>query len=99
MLAIVRRCLDDPRLSGVVHATSPHPVRNADLMAALRQALRRPPALPTPAPLVRLGALVLRTDPALALTGRRCVPTRLQERGFPFEYPELRAALADLLSP
>lgn len=28
-LAIVRRALDDPALSGIVHATSPVPVRNA----------------------------------------------------------------------
>ncbi len=98
LLAVVRRCLDDPRLDGVVHATSPSPVRNAELMAALRQALRRPPAPPTPAALVRLGARVLRTDPALALTGRRCVPARLQRAGFQFAHPELRGAVTDLLS-
>ena len=66
LLAVVRRCLDDPALSGVVHAASPQPVRNAELMAGLDGA-RRPPAPPTPAPLVRLGSLLLRTDPALAL--------------------------------
>jgi hypothetical protein len=98
MLAIVRRCLDDPHLRGVVHATSPEPVRNAELMAALRHALRRPPAPPAPAPLVRLGAFVLRTDPALALTGRRCVPARLSEAGFRFAYPEPPAAVSALLA-
>lgn len=82
---------------GVVHATGPRPVRNAELMASLRHALRRPPAPPTPALLVRLGALVLRTDPALALTGRRAVPARLQAAGFRFTYPGLDEALTDLL--
>ena len=86
-LAFVRRALDDEGLRGVVHVTSPNPVRNAELMATLRHVLRRPPAPPTPAALVRLGAFVLRTDPALALTGRRCVPARLSETHFPFEYP------------
>ena len=77
-LAVVRASLglDEPAwpggvLDGVVLATAPHPVRNAELMRALRTALHRPAAPPTPAPLVRLGSLVLRTDPALALTGRR----------------------------
>ncbi|MET7423655.1 DUF1731 domain-containing protein [Dactylosporangium sp. NPDC005555] len=98
MLAIVRRCLDDGALGGVVHATSPRPVRNAELMATLRRALHRPPAPPTPAPLVRLGARVLRTDPALALTGRRCVPARLLRSGFEFAHPELGGAVADLLT-
>jgi uncharacterized protein len=98
LLAIVRRCLDDPQLSGVVHATSPEPVRNADLMAALRRALRRPPAPPTPKPLVRLGARILRTDAALALTGRRCVPARLQRAGFQFAHPDVREAVTALLA-
>lgn len=98
LLAIVRRSIDDPTMVGVVHATSPHPVRNAELMTGLRQVLRRPAAPPTPVPLVRLGALLLRTDPALALTGRRCVPSRLLHAGFAFAYPRLRPALQDLLT-
>lgn len=85
-------------LSGVVHATGPEPVRNADLMAALRRVLHRPAAPPTPELLVRLGALVLRTDPALALTGRRALPARLTRAGFRFEHPQLDEALADLLA-
>lgn len=98
-LAIVREALESASdgLEGVVHATGPDPVRNADLMAALRVALRRPPAPPTPAVLVRLGAMLLRTDPALALTGRRAVPARLLAGGFRFAHPRLDEALADLV--
>ncbi len=84
-------------LQGVVHATSPHPVRNLDLMRTLRKVLRRPAAVPTPAWAVRAGAVLLRTDPALALTGRRAVPARLEEAGFTFQHPELTEALEDLL--
>nr|BFE82364.1 TIGR01777 family oxidoreductase [Planobispora longispora] len=96
-LAVVRLVIDDPAWSGVLHVTSPAPVRNAELMRAFRQVLRRPPAPPTPAFLVRLGARVLRTDPALALTGRRCLPARLTEAGFEFRHPELTGALTHLL--
>jgi uncharacterized protein len=99
MLAIVRHCLNDPDIGGVVHATAPHPVRNRELMATLRHALRRPIGVPSPAPLIRLGALLLGTDPALALTGRRCVPARLRQAGFSFAYPELGAAVAALVGP
>ncbi|MGP3947878.1 TIGR01777 family oxidoreductase [Streptomyces sp. 7N604] len=99
LLAVIRLALADPNLSGIFHATSPNPVRNAELMAALRQVLRRPPAPPTPAPLVRFGAALLRTDPALALTGRRCVPSHLLDAGFVFGHPHLTPALRDLLSP
>ncbi|MDQ6784688.1 MAG: TIGR01777 family oxidoreductase [Actinomycetota bacterium] len=97
-LAVVRRALDDDGLSGVVHVTSPNPVRNAELMAILRKKLHRPAALPTPAVLVHLGARILRTDPALALTGRRCVPARLLEADFSFIYPRLDEAVEDLIS-
>ncbi|RNL82189.1 TIGR01777 family oxidoreductase [Halostreptopolyspora alba] len=97
-LAVVRRALTDPDMSGIVHVTSPNPVRNAELMATLRRQFRRPPAPPTPEPLVRLGAVVLRTDPLLALTGRHCVPTRLTESGFEFGHPRLAPALANLVS-
>ena len=40
----------------------------------------------------------MRTDPALALTGRRCVPRRLADAGFDFEYPTFDDAVADLAS-
>jgi uncharacterized protein (TIGR01777 family) len=97
-LAIVRLLLRPAGagLAGVVHATGPRPVRNADLMAALRRSVGRPAAPPTPKALVRVGAVVLRTDPALALTGRRAVPARLLEAGFDFRHPDLDEALADL---
>jgi uncharacterized protein (TIGR01777 family) len=95
-LGIVRWALDNP-VDGVVVASSPEPVRNAELMAALRRALHRPAAPPTPAFAVRLAALVLGSDPALALTGRRARPARLLDAGFGFRYPGIEAALADLL--
>ena len=87
-----------PPPSGVLLATAPNPVRNAELMATLRRRLHRPPAPPTPERLLRLGALLLRTDPALALTGRRVVSRRLAEAGFEFRHPHLDGAVADLLS-
>ena len=97
-LAVVRRTLDDESFSGGLHVTSPNPVRNTELMATLRKVLHRPAAPPTPAALVRLGARILRTDPALALTGRRCVPARLLQADFRFAFPTLEEALKDLLS-
>ncbi|BBH70009.1 epimerase [Actinoplanes sp. OR16] len=97
LLGIVRRCLDDADLHGIVHATAPHPVRNAELMAALRRAVGRTVGVPSPAPLVRVGSIFLGADPALVLIGRRCVPRRLVDAGFRFEHPELGPAVADLL--
>ncbi|MFI5101522.1 MAG: epimerase [Actinomycetes bacterium] len=90
--------LDRSTLEGVVHVTSPEPLTNAEMMTHLRHAMHRPPAPPTPAFAVRLGARLLRSDPALALTGRRCVPSRLIADGFTFQHRDFAEALDDLLS-
>jgi NAD dependent epimerase/dehydratase family enzyme len=68
------------------------------MMASLRSAFHRPWSPPTPRPLVHLGAWLMGTDPALALTGRRCLPRRLLDHGFAFDHPTFPAALADLVA-
>jgi len=83
--------------AGPVIAATDHPVRNAELMAALRSAVGRRFGLPAPAPLVRLGAVLLRTDPALALTGRHCTSDVLRQLSWEFEFSTIQAALDDLL--
>jgi uncharacterized protein len=95
MLNALRFVLDN-EIEGVLNITSPRPVPNEVLMKELRRHLNRPWSPPTPAPLVRLGAWLMGSDPEIALTGRRCVPARLIEAGFDFELPELRTALDDL---
>lgn len=95
----IQRFCEDRRFDGVVHVTSPNPIQNDQMMAALRGALHRPWSPPTPRSLVRVGALFIRTDPALALTGRRCIPQRLAQEGFEFEHPDFPDAIKDLLTP
>ncbi|WP_448631393.1 DUF1731 domain-containing protein [Cellulomonas soli] len=87
-----------PPPQGVLVATAPGPVRNAELMRTLRACLHRPAAPPTPTWLVRAGSVLLRTDPALGLTGRRAVSGTLRDAGFTFRYPRLDEALRDLLA-
>jgi hypothetical protein len=94
---IILRAIDDPSMRGVYVVTAPSPVRNAEFMRLLRKAVHRPWSPPVPGAVVRMGAWLLRTDPELALLGRRCVPTRLLREGFRFEFPELEGALSQLL--
>lgn len=99
MNRLFERGLTDPAMSGVYIASAPGPVSNRDFMHALRDAVRAPIGLPAPAWLVRVGAaLVMRTDPDLALYGRYIVPRRLMDEGHAFAFPELGPALRDLLS-
>ena len=93
---LVLWCVEHPEAEGVYNATGPCPVTNAEFMCELRCALRRPWSPRLPAWLVHLGAFLLRTEPGLALEGRRCIPDRLVESHYKFLYTNLESALADL---
>jgi uncharacterized protein (TIGR01777 family) len=98
MNALFARAIADATMRGVYVATAPEPVSNAAFMRALRRALGMPIGLPAASWMVRIGApLFLRTDPELALLGRYCISRRLRREGFEFAFPELGAALSDLL--
>jgi uncharacterized protein (TIGR01777 family) len=94
---IIERAIDDPTMQGMYVATSPNPVRNSEFMRCLRKAVHRPWSPPAPAIMVRIGSFLLRTDPELALLGRRCIPTRLLKEGFVFQHPRLQETFMNLL--
>lgn len=97
--AMVRWAVDNPEAQGVYNATGSTPVTNAEFMRALRAALGRPWSPPTPAWAVKLGArFIMRVDPSLALSGRRCVPQRLRDEGFVVKHTDLNASLRELLA-
>jgi len=96
--AMFLRAITDDSTAGIYNATGPNPVTNREFMRDLRRSIGRPWALPTPSPLVKIGArLFLKTDSSLALTGRNCVPRRFLDAGFEFRYPELPKALDSIL--
>lgn len=82
------------RIDGAVNATAPNPVRNAEFVEAMARVLHRPCALPAPAFMIKLA---LGEGAALVLDGQRVLPARAQSEGYSFAFPELEAALADLL--
>ncbi|KAB2637816.1 MAG: TIGR01777 family protein [Verrucomicrobia bacterium] len=99
MVRLFLRAIDDPSLTGVYNATGPEPVTNAEFMRELRRVLHRPWSPPTPAWAVPIGCWFMRTEPVLALTGRRGIPKRLAADGFNFRFPRLPDALAHLYQP
>jgi NAD dependent epimerase/dehydratase family enzyme len=92
-LDLLVRTVKDASMSGLYHLTSPSPVRNSELMAAYRQAVGRRFGLPAPKAITTIGAWLLGSDPALALTGHRCVPTRLVEEGHDSRHRHRRGRL------
>jgi len=99
MNRLFERALVDPTMEGVYIASSPNPVSQQVFMRELRHAVGMPIGLPAFSWMVQLGARwILRTDPELALYGRRVVSRRLQDEHFEFRFPQIRDALHDLLA-
>jgi NAD dependent epimerase/dehydratase family enzyme len=96
-IAALNFLVNTSSIEGVVHVTSPYPIQNMVLMSALRSALKKPWSPPTPKFLIRIGArFIFKTDPLLAITGRRALPAKLLNAGFRFEQPNIQKALLDL---
>lgn len=99
MNRVFERALDDDSMQGMYIASGPNPTAQAEFMRTLRRGMKMPIGLPATALMVRLGAaIVLRTDPELALYGRYLAPRRLMNEGFEFRFGDLEAALRDLLA-
>lgn len=84
-------------ISGIIHCASPNPVKNKDFMKEIRNALKVPVGLPTPAFLTRIGAVFIKTEAELVLSGRRVISKVLEENKFYFKYPEIQQALSQLI--
>lgn len=83
--------------NGAYNLTAPAPVKNRDFMKFLRKSLRVPLGMPLPVWSLKFGAHLIRTEPELILKSRRVVPARLLEEGFVFHFPDVTAALEDLI--
>lgn len=95
VVAAVQHVLAGPSLQGPMNLVSPNPVSNRELTRTLGKVLRRPAALPAPRFALRL-ALGKMAGPLL-LSDQKVLPTRLQDSGFSFQFPELDPALRHLL--
>ena len=88
--------LTNDSCQGVYNACSPMPVRNAEFTRTLAQTVRRPAIFPAPAWLLRL---MLGEMSTLLTGGQHVMPKRTANSGFDWQYPELSAALQQLLHP
>lgn len=80
---------------GPFNATAPEPVTNAAFSHALGHALGRPSLIHIPAFVVKaaMGEMA-----KVVLEGQRVLPSRAQEAGFTFRFPEVEGALRHLLA-
>lgn len=94
-LALMLWVMSDPAASGVLNATSPNPVPNAEFSRAIGRALHRPSLLPVPAFALRL--LVGEMADDALIKGQRVVPAHALALGFHFAFPAIDDAMTEIL--
>jgi len=90
--------IEHSELHGPVNLASPNPLPNRDFQRILRETWGTRIGLPTTAWMVEIGSFVMRTESELVLKSRYVVPTRLQQAGFTFLYPQWPVAARDLVA-
>jgi uncharacterized protein len=95
LCAMILFALRESTLRGVLNATSPHPVTNAEFTRALAHAAHRPAVLPVPSFALRL---LFGEMAEMLLGSQRAVPEAALRAGFEFRYPEIGAALIQILN-
>jgi hypothetical protein len=94
LIGMYVRAIDAAGFTGPINGCAPVPVTNKELSRALGRALHRPAIFPVPG----LAAKLMVGEVAkYAISGVRMVPGRAGELGYAFAFPELPAALADVL--
>lgn len=94
LVSLIRFALENPSLNGAVNASAPAPVTNAEFTRELAGALHRPAIFPVPEIALRL---LFGEMAEVILASQRVAPEAALRAGFSFRFPEIGAALADLL--
>lgn len=96
LCGIILMALDHPQAKGPINGTAPNPVTNKQFAQAMGKVMGRPAFAPTPALALWM---MLGQVAEVITTGQRVLPKRALELGYQFQFPELEAALRDLLRP
>ena len=80
---------------GAVNATAPHPVTNEEFTGRLALELHRPAIIPVPVFALKLAFGEMSE---MVVASQRVLPTVAKSAGFRFQYPDLQAALGNLLA-
>ena len=94
VLGVVLYALQNPDLSGAYNVTSPGVLSMKEFCSVLGRVSRRPSWAPVPAFVLKV---LLGEMAGMLLTGQKAVPTRLEQAGYHFRYPEAEGALRQIL--
>ena len=92
----IQHAMRTESLSGAVNLVAPNAVRNAEFTKVLASVLGRPAFFPVPEFALRLAFGQMAAE-ELLLASQRVEPSKLRTSGYEFRFPELRAALVNLV--
>jgi uncharacterized protein len=93
--ALFLHALETKSIRGPVNGASPNPIRNEEFTKVMGELCRRPTFLAVPEFALRM---LPANQSSLILDSQRIVPEKALESGFQFRFPDLRIALADILT-
>jgi hypothetical protein len=94
LMSLIIYALTTPKISGALNATAPQPVTNEDFTIAFAKAVQRPAFLPVPAAAL---ILIYGEGAGVLLDGQKVIPHKATINQFPFQYPDIDAALTQIL--
>ena len=94
LIGIMLFARENTKLRGPVNAVAPNPLTNSEFTSTLAASLHRPAILPAPGFALKIA---LGEFANVLLGSQRVAPEALQEAGYTYAFPELKAALKDLL--
>ena len=97
LFGIIQFLQSNKKMTGAYNCSAPNPVSNETLMQSLRQAMSVKIGLPSPKLLLKIGAIIIRTETELILKSRWVIPERLTKAGFQFQFSTIDKALINIL--
>jgi uncharacterized protein (TIGR01777 family) len=94
LVALILFAIGSPSVVGAVNASSPNPVTNAEFTRELAGALHRPAIFPVPKFALKL---LFGEMAGVVLASQRALPAAAIDAGFSFRFPEIGAALRDVV--
>jgi uncharacterized protein (TIGR01777 family) len=94
LAAMFRFAMESAQAPAVMNGVAPNPVTNTDFTRALAAAVHRPAIFPVPPLALKL---LFGEMSNTLLSSQRAIPKAAQAAGFQFRFPQLEAALADVL--
>lgn len=95
LCGILQRAIEDEEMQGIYNGVAPNPASNKEFTRTLAKAMGRPYLLlPTPSFVMNF---ILGERSHVVLDGAIVSSAKIEQQGYVFQFPELKAAIQDLL--